>query len=215
MNLKLVAVLRVVAKAATKTLYRGVQDIYPSQVNHNYIGEGVFGNGTYFARDYDTAEDYAKGGIYSTDDYELFGLVMEYKATFTNLLMVSEDHLEGLESGEHTNYLKMSEEGLEVFEYEQPISFPATELTRRMADDGWDGIFLIADNSGVPDGGEQLIIPPGSKVKPVLQKVTFIFESERAEEFAKKMKLKPIDEWSVEVSKAKLKQAEKALRAMF
>lgn len=76
MSILVAALQRVVAEAKKLTLYRGVQDIYPSQVTHTYEGDGVFGPGTYFAMYYEDAEGYAQG---HSNGFELFGLVLEYE----------------------------------------------------------------------------------------------------------------------------------------
>jgi len=198
---------RIEAKTSTLTLYRGVQDIYPAQVTPTYHGDGVFGRGTYFGLDYETAEGYAKGYV---DSFEQFALVLEYKASFKNLLTISEEHLEGLESGGYKNWLEMTDEGLDVFQYEEPVSFPADELTSIMAQDGYDGIRLLADNLGVPDGGVQLILPPDTNATLNLVSITFLLEDIKG--FAKKLGIEPMDEQSVKVPKNKIKSAEKLLK---
>jgi hypothetical protein len=194
------------------TLYRGLQDIYPSQTDPRYEGEGVFGRGTYYGFYYEDALGYAKG---HSNHPEQFGIVMEYDVTFSNLITLHEEEIEGLESAGYKNELTPTKKGMRLLGYEEEVTLTPDQLLSDIEEVGHDGVAFRADNDGVPDGGEQLLIPRSSKVKPNLKAITYIFpEEEIASDFAKKMKLKVKYGHEVAVPLAQNAVAEKILRSL-
>lgn len=75
--------------SAKHVLYRGVQDVMPSQMQKMYTGQGIFGSGMYFAFDYDDAENYRDGTGYDEDHYRRWGIVAEYTLNLGNSIVLS------------------------------------------------------------------------------------------------------------------------------
>ena len=168
-------------------MFRAVADVYPTEIDDRYKGNGVFGPGTYYGQSYRLAWEYAVGGYARAPTGH--SVITEYQASFSNLLTITEADLEGI-SDIHGKMLTMTDQGLDTFEYEQPVSFLKDELTKIISDDGYDGVRLLKHAKGSPDGGPQIIIPSDSTVEPEPKKLWIVFKDKKeAKEFAEEMDL--------------------------
>jgi hypothetical protein len=164
-------------------IYRGIKDIYPDQINHRYDGEGVFGRGTYYALDERTAEEYALGA-YGMESYEGFAFVFTYSIKPKNALLLTPDIAEGLT--QHSQLIELNEDAAEDFGMNQ--TFPRDRLGSFAHESGYDAIILESDTQDGIDGGDQMLIPPQSPLKPKPVSFTlFLSEDEYGYELAEKI----------------------------
>lgn len=211
----LVAALTKVIAATTIPLFRGTLDTLISEIDPRFKGDGVFGKGTYFGIGYKQAWEYASGGYLKSPDN--FSVISEYRGTFDNLITISEADIEGLKNAQDTNYLTVTERGLDTLSYEESVSYPADYLTSWMSQDGYDGIRLWSHAKGIPDGGLQVIIPLDSDVQPVLKNTWVILkDKEDTKTFAAKMDLKPDPtNGHIKIPPDKTDEADQVLNDMF
>lgn len=140
-------------------VYRGVTDVWPDQINPTHKGDGVFGPGTYFALDYNTAEGFALGEF---ESYEHFGVVCTYKVPVKNVVTLSEDMYEGIESAMDLTLQPGITSPL-------PSKIKANRLTKVAGKKGFNALILKQSSEGsMPEGNEQYILTPTSKIKPIL-----------------------------------------------
>lgn len=193
-------------KPASLTLYRGTIDHPPHSIDPLYRGQGIFGEGTYFGLDFQTARSY-------TDAASQFGLVNEYAAKFKNLVSFDDEEIEGLASAGGTGQIEFQPDAMEKMGYEYSehgYQISTDKLVEDAAEVGFDGIEL----QGHVDGGEQLIVPtnavPDLKLKRFWVRVN---EEELNQQLAKTLKVKPEQTGWIECKTTQSDQVEDFLRA--
>lgn len=191
------AISRVLARSSklskTLDLYRGIQDVFPSQVERLYKGEGVFGRGTYYGSYDEVARDYATGA-YNDHSFERFAFVTHYKASFKNIVTLTEEDVTGLEAASYKR-LCTTDTGNDKLGFEHETCMEAETLGDLVQELGFDGVELRADDLGVPDGGEQVLIPSGAKPNLKLLNFEVYFnDDELVKKLKKKIKVGEIDE---------------------
>jgi len=146
-------------------VFRGVKDIYLSQVDPRHVGDGYWGQGTYYALYKSDAEDYATQDI--TGEMDRWAFVIQY-AFSGSCKEFGQGELLNLDK----NYM-----GVDL-----PKRYPRESI-----------FVLTQDEDGInpPEGGEQVLIT--QKAKPTLKAQQFwvyLAESENAEILGKMFKLK-------------------------
>jgi len=173
------------AKATSLTVYRGTKDILPNKVDHKFKGDGIFGKGTYFSLSESYAEQYATGAI-GFKGFVNFGIIYTYSVS-GNFLTLTPKNTAGL--GAHHEFVTfLKDDVVEGYEVEDDI--PRDQVSELV---GWnfDAVLLTDPKSGGQesiDGGDQLIIPFDSSLKPKPTGMDILFyDDDLAEAFAKKI----------------------------
>lgn len=179
---KLITALEKVT-AAKMHLYRGVQDVMPSDMQKYYKGDGIFGSGMYFAFDYDDAENYMLG--IDDESCRYWGIVGEYNFDLGNSIELTPSNANGIEDGmaDTISFKKNARIKLGSKVKQEKL----TELANKK---GFDSIVLKIEEGERPDGGEQVILL-SSKIKPILKSLDIYFMQEGyAEKLSKLIKIK-------------------------
>jgi len=172
-------------EAKTFEIFRGVKDVFPSQVDHRYNGDGVFGRGTYYALQEETAEKYASGAI-GLEPYDRFAMIFGYSVAPQNPITITPKKAKGL-----TSYAKLIELD-EDFAEEHGLheSFPRDQLGAQALGSEFDAVILLEGRGQGIDGEEQMLIPKGSRLQPKVKWMDVLFHEDDenlAEEIAKKL----------------------------
>lgn len=143
------------------TLYRGIKDTSLTEIDPLFSGNGVFGQGTYYAFDPEISRGYAED--------EIYGVILKYQAQFKSVLCLIEGkNIQGLP---HPNDLVITDPaiGKKIGEdkYKGNHTIESTRIMTRITDAGYDAVSL----QGYVDGGEQLII--STKAEPKLKLESF------------------------------------------
>lgn len=163
------------SKETEYDIFRGVKDVWPSQVSHRYEGDGIFGKGTYYALSENVAEEYANGGIGLTP-YSRFALIFGYKVRAKNPLKLTPDIVQGLTSG--STSLRFKDGSAEQFGF--PSSMSREQLSSAARESGYDCIVFTSEDgmyNGI-DGEEQMLIPKGSLLQPKVVWMDVLFNDE-------------------------------------
>jgi hypothetical protein len=118
-------------------IYRGIFDIMPDKIDPVFMGQGSFGDGTYYAFDEDTALAYCL-------DAKFFGILYEAEIDVTNNIELHSEKVEGLKGYRGDAYVKSKLLGTVDKEL----------LTEKILNMGFSSVSL----KGIIDGGEQLIV---------------------------------------------------------
>lgn len=139
---------------ATGTLYayRGTSGIDPKKIKDRFDGDGHFGRGTYFALTEEGARSYLdldNPPSYITD----YSIVLKEP-----LILINKDQTSGL----FNTAKKLDLVALGLAEKFKAKTLPnASHLGAASLKAGYDGVIL----KGMIDGGDQILIPTGSKAK--------------------------------------------------
>lgn len=144
------------AQGTTLKLYRGTNDVIPSHIDCLYHGQGIFGEGTYYGLEWDTARTY-------TDMADCLSIIGEYSVRFKKLLRLTSDDVGRLDVAGATGEILLKESGLEKFGMEPSptgVGLASDKLGEEASQGGFDGVELKAGENGIGvDGGPQVLIP--------------------------------------------------------
>ena len=143
-------------------LFRATKDISPAEINHRWVGDAVYGKGTYFALKREVAERYLTPS-------SKVKVLFHYNCEPKNTLVLSSEDIPRLKHF-------VSDETLTVTDsFARKLNKDTTEiqspdLCNLAQEAGYDSIIL----RGEVEGGEQLIIPEGSNLEvfPTFVEVT-------------------------------------------
>lgn len=147
-----------VRSAQPLTVYRATNDVYPSAVNHLYKGSGVFGNGTYFGLDYETAQHYCAS-------LEEFSIVCRYRLAPNESARITSDDFEGLREASKNKLKVKSAEAEDLATEDIGTIVPAKSLSKKAIEAGVDALIIDGDTPDEVDGGPQVLVPEGQKPK--------------------------------------------------
>jgi hypothetical protein len=148
---------------AVMRIYRAVTDIKPEDVNHRWIGDAVYGRGTYFALSLDVAERYLNHAT-------RYKVVFTYDCAPNNAAKLSTQDIPALGHFLSDNRLPVSSSFKSKFTYSGD-EITGHDICRVAQAAGYDCLIL----TGAVEGGEQLIIPEGSSLAVVPSGLSFAF----------------------------------------
>jgi 8-oxo-dGTP pyrophosphatase MutT (NUDIX family) len=194
-------------------VYRGIKDVLPLEIKPNYKGDGVFGDGEYYAFEEHDALNYAIGGWGGTgEEFINFSLMLSFKVSPKKPLVLTDENVSrGLKDYNSDTIEFCSDELKKLFKG----STRRSSLTGLV---GFDSFILRGDSV---DGGDQLILPTHSRINPRLLEFDLILQDEEiAESIAAElgMESQELEEGYpviYNIPANKLRQVDKILRQQF
>ena len=195
-------------------VYRGIKDVFPEGIKPQYKGDGVFGDGEYYAFEENDALNYAIGGWGGTgEEFINFSFMLSYKITPKKPLILTDENVDRGLNDYNSDTIEFSSDELK--------KLLKSGSTRRSSLTGLVGFdsFILRGNS--VDGGEQLILPTHSHVKPKLLEFDLILhDEEKAEIIATEldMESQELEEGYpviYNIPANKLRQVDKLLKKQF
>jgi len=198
--------------ASKISLYRGVQDIMPSEMQKKYIGDGIYGSGMYFAFNYEDAENYMEG-IYD-ELFSRWGIIAEYNFDLGNSIVLSPLNTEGICKSLFDTFTFKKDAKLKL----GVAKIEAEKLTDLASKKKFDSIILKGTGYGHefegPNGGEQVILLPNSKIKPSLKYINIFFKDvSYANKLGKLIKIKPYHKSVAKIPISSFKKVDAFLKA--
>lgn len=133
-------------------LYRGTRNILPHKIDHKYLGDGIYGRGTYLALHVSDAQMYAGVG------FEDLSVITSYTVDLNNFLTINSSDWEDIKNvSQSENPLKISSLLQEKLDYQNSYLAPVN-LSKVVSQGGFEGVVL----QGSIEGGEQVLIPQTS-----------------------------------------------------
>lgn len=142
-------------------LYRGVKDIIPSKIDHRWIGDAVYGRGTYYGLTYEVGERYLSPA-------KIYKALTLYECEPANPLRLNSEDIPRLK------HFVCDQPLIVTKSFKDKLGYLSNEilspnLCQIAFDAGYDSIIL----TGGVEGGEQFIIPESSALVVTPVKIEF------------------------------------------